>query len=89
MQSEAHAVEKKIRQLARHLAQLQASDASASSRPDKTGTEFANYLMPSDITFPVDWTEFDNAYQAHCPKFRFAFNCLNQKKCLINVLNPV
>lgn len=24
--------------------------------------------MPSDISCPADWTEFDNVYQFHCPE---------------------
>ncbi|EJD01130.1 uncharacterized protein FOMMEDRAFT_125792 [Fomitiporia mediterranea MF3/22] len=67
-QAKCHALEKKIRQLERHIVQLQESDERTSPQHEQTG-EYAKYLMPSDITIPLDWTEFDNVYQAHCPKF--------------------
>ncbi|KAL5508278.1 FMP27 [Sanghuangporus vaninii] len=67
--SKAEQIQKKIHQLERHIVQLQeAETAEVSPHYERTG-EFAKYLMPSDISFPADWTEFDNVYQAHCPKF--------------------
>lgn len=26
------------------------------------------YYMPTDALSPEDWAEFDNVYQAHCPR---------------------
>ncbi|KAL5488078.1 FMP27 [Sanghuangporus weigelae] len=67
--SKAEQIQKKIHQLERHIVQLQEVEtAEMSPHYERTG-EFAKYLMPSDISFPADWTEFDNVYQAHCPKF--------------------
>jgi hypothetical protein len=60
-------IENKIRQLERHFKQLQKGE---SPNPEShEASEFAKFLMPSDIKCP-DWSEFDNVYQAHCPKFR-------------------
>ena len=61
-------IERKIRQLERHAKQLHDGD-EPNSQTDNSD-EFANYLMPSDIICPSDWTDFENVYQAHCPKFR-------------------
>lgn len=65
---EMNEIERKIRQLERHARQLHEGDEADSHSSDVE--EFATYLMPSDISYPADWTEFDNVYQAHCPKFR-------------------
>ena len=61
-------IEKKIHHLEQHARQLRETDNTAFSS-GQTG-DYANYLMPSDISCPADWMEFDNVYQAHCPKFR-------------------
>ena len=67
---------KKIRQLEIHVAQLREEEVPESSGDNEPSGEFAKYLMPSDISFPVDWTEFDNVYQGHCPKFRFVCDAI-------------
>ncbi|KAH8113231.1 golgi-body localization protein domain-containing protein [Phellopilus nigrolimitatus] len=64
---EGHATQKKISQLERYIVQLKETDDQAP--PAEHPGDYANYLMPSDISCPADWTEFDNVYQFHCPKF--------------------
>lgn len=66
-QDEIRLVEKKIDHLECHVRQLRETDHTAF--PNGQSGNYANYLMPSDIFCPSDWMEFDNVYQAHCPKF--------------------
>jgi uncharacterized protein (DUF2236 family) len=35
---------------------------------DSIGNIEGAYYMPSDVLSPDDWAEFDNVYQAHCPR---------------------
>lgn len=69
--------EKKIKLLKRHLLQLQELDNAKSHDTDPSQSDYPSYLIPIDVSSLTDWTEFDNVYQFHCPKFSIN-NCVRE-----------